>query len=87
MALALTPDDVRRIAEEGKKAILIGVENGYPLGEDLDEHQAASTDLGARYLSLAHNGHCQLTDSNTSERTGTLDMRDSRARRARPSPR
>jgi membrane dipeptidase len=69
VALALTPDDVRRIAREGKKAILIGVENGYPIGEDIANIKKFA-DLGARYLSLAHNGHSQLSDSNTGERDG-----------------
>jgi membrane dipeptidase len=69
VALALTPDDVRRIAKEGKKAILIGVENGYPIGEDIANVKRFA-DLGARYLSLAHNGHSQLSDSNTGERDG-----------------
>ena len=69
VALALTPDDVRRIAKEGKKAILIGVENGYPIGEDITNIRKFA-DLGARYLSLAHNGHSQLSDSNTGERDG-----------------
>ena len=32
--LALTPADVRRIAAAGKKVALIGVENGYPLGDE-----------------------------------------------------
>jgi membrane dipeptidase len=70
--LALTPADVRRIAASGKKVALIGVENGYPLGDEstaLDRvrefHQR-----GARYLSLAHNGHSQLADSNTGEASG-----------------
>jgi membrane dipeptidase len=69
VALALTPDDVRRIAREGKKAILIGVENGYPIGEDLSNIQRFA-ELGARYLSMAHNGHSQLSDSNTGEQDG-----------------
>ena len=69
VALALTPDDVRRIAKDGKKAILIGVENGYPIGEDITNVKAFA-ELGARYLSLAHNGHSQLSDSNTGERDG-----------------
>lgn len=69
VALARTPEDVRRIAASGKKAILIGVENGYPLGEDLANVKRFA-DLGARYLSLAHNGHSQLSDSNTGERDG-----------------
>jgi len=69
VALALTPGDVRRIAREGKKAILIGVENGYSIGEDLSNIRQFA-DLGARYLSLAHNGHFQLSDSNTGEQDG-----------------
>ena len=70
--LALTSADVRRINKLGKKVAMIGVENGYPLG---DETTAASRvkefhDRGARYLSLAHNGHSQLADSNTGEADG-----------------
>jgi membrane dipeptidase len=68
--LALTPADVRRIAAAGKKVALIGVENGYPIGEDLSRVKEFH-DRGARYLSLAHNGHSQLADSNTGERDGT----------------
>ena len=70
--LALTAADVRRINKAGKKVALVGVENGYPLGD-------ASTAVkrvkefyhrGAAILSLAHNGHSQLADSNTGEATG-----------------
>jgi membrane dipeptidase len=69
IGLALTADDVRRIAASGRKVALIGVENGYPLGEDLGRVGEFYT-LGARYLSLAHNGHSQLSDSNTGEQDG-----------------
>ena len=65
--LARSADDVRRIHATGKKAILIGIENGYPLGEDLANVQAFA-EAGGRYLSLAHNGHSQLSDSNTGEK-------------------
>ena len=73
--LALTPADVRRIAKTGKKVALIGVENGYPLGDEttalarVREFQKR----GARYLSLAHNGHSQLADSNTGEGDGAVE--------------
>jgi membrane dipeptidase len=66
--LALTSDDVRRIAASGKKVAMIGVENGYSIGTDLSRIKEFH-DRGARYLSLAHNGHSQLSDSNTGERT------------------
>lgn len=69
IGLALTPDDVRRIAASGRKVALIGIENAYPLGEDLGNIRRFY-DLGGRYLSLAHNGHSQFSDSNTGERDG-----------------
>lgn len=65
--LALNSDDVRRIVASGKKVAMIGVENAYPIGEDLaliEEYQKR----GARYISLSHNGHSQFSDSNTGEK-------------------
>lgn len=67
MELALTSDDVRRIHAMGKKVAMIGVENAYPLGTDLGRVKEFY-DRGARYMSLSHNGHSQLSDSNTGER-------------------
>ncbi len=67
--IAYTAADVRRIAASGKKVALIGIENGYPLGENI-ANVKKFYDLGGRYLSLAHNGHSQLSDSNTGERDG-----------------
>ena len=74
IGLALTSADARRLDKEGKKIAFIGVENGYPLG---DESTALARvrefhERGARYLSLAHNGHSQLADSNTGERDGWM---------------
>jgi membrane dipeptidase len=67
--LALTAADVRRIHAAGKKVALIGVENGYPIGADI-RRVKEFYDRGARYMSLAHNGHSQLSDSHTGEREG-----------------
>jgi membrane dipeptidase len=67
--LALSAADVRRINAQGKKAALMGVENGYPLGEEIARVKEFY-DRGARYLSLTHNGHNQLADSHTGERDG-----------------
>ena len=64
--LALTSDDVRRISSAGKKVAMIGIENGYPVGMDINNVKKFY-DLGGRYMSLAHNGHSQLSDSNTGE--------------------
>ena len=67
--LALTSDDVRRINAAGKKVAMIGIENGYPIGTDISNVKKFY-DLGGRYMSLAHNGHSQLSDSNTGEKDG-----------------
>jgi membrane dipeptidase len=67
--LAFSAADIRRIHANGKKAALMGVENGYPLGEDLPRVQEFY-ERGARYISLTHNGHNQLGDSHTGERDG-----------------
>lgn len=67
IGLALNSDDVRRIAGEGRKVAMIGIENAYPVGTDLSNIKKFA-DLGARYMSLAHNGHSQFADSNTGER-------------------
>ena len=70
IGLALTSADARRLNKEGKKIAFIGVENGYPLGDESTAIKRVQEfqQRGARYLSLAHNGHSQLADSNTGER-------------------
>jgi membrane dipeptidase len=66
IALATTSDEVRSIHASGKKVAMIGIENGYAIGKDINNVQKFY-DLGGRYMSLAHNGHSQLSDSNTGE--------------------
>jgi membrane dipeptidase len=68
--LALTAADVTRIAKSGKKVAVIGIENGYPVGTDLARVREF-WQRGGRYMSLAHNGHSQLSDSNTGEADNT----------------
>ena len=67
MGLAVTSEEARKLVAEGKKVAFIGVENGYPVGEDINRVKEF-WELGARYMSLAHNGHSQLSDSNTGEK-------------------
>lgn len=67
--IAYTSDDVRRIVGAGKKVAMIGIENAYPVGPDLSNIEKFY-DLGGRYMSLAHNGHNQFSDSQTGERDG-----------------
>ena len=67
--IAYTSDDVRRIIAAGKKVAMIGIENAYPVGPDLSNIEKFYN-LGGRYMSLAHNGHSQFSDSQTGERDG-----------------
>jgi len=64
IGLATTPDDVERLHREGKLIACIGIENGYPMGEDLSRIEQFHA-RGARYMGIAHNGHTQLGDSHT----------------------
>lgn len=68
MQLALTAADVRRIVGSGKKAVVIGIENGYAMGTDLRLLDVFH-EYGARYLGLLHNGHNDLGDSAQPNRT------------------
>jgi microsomal dipeptidase-like Zn-dependent dipeptidase len=66
IGLATSSKQVDSLIKIGKKAAMIGVENAYPLGENLNEIKRYY-EMGARYMSLAHNGHSQFSDSNTGE--------------------
>ena len=61
-ALAYSPEDVRRIAGQGKFAVVISLLNAYPLGTDLaqiDEWYKR----GVRLFGFNHAGHNQWSDS------------------------
>ncbi|GAB3905979.1 dipeptidase [Larkinella knui] len=62
--LATTPDDAYRIKKAGKRAVFIGMENGYPVGEDLAMLKTYY-DLGCRYITLAHFANNAICDSAT----------------------
>lgn len=70
IGLATTSNEVRELISQGKKVAMIGVENAYPIGTDITNVKKFY-DLGARYMSLSHNGHSQFCDSNTGERDNT----------------
>jgi membrane dipeptidase len=63
-AFAVSPGEVERLAKTGKRVIMTGVENGYPVGEDL-ANVRAFYERGARYISLTHSGHNQIGDSSS----------------------
>ncbi|MDR0844763.1 MAG: gamma-glutamyl-gamma-aminobutyrate hydrolase family protein [Tannerella sp.] len=62
VGIARTPDDLTRLKREGKKAIFLGVENGYAIGKDLSNLQRFK-DLGVSYITLCHNGDNDICDS------------------------
>jgi len=68
--LATSPDEVKRIARTDKRVIMIGVENGFAIGKDLSNVEKFYN-LGARYITLSHNGHNDICDScNPREKLG-----------------
>jgi len=64
--LATTPAQVRANKAAGKLSAMIGVENGYSLGHDIRNLDAAYK-RGARYVGLAHMGNNDLCTSSTPE--------------------
>jgi membrane dipeptidase len=67
IVLATTADEVRAAKKQGKIAVLIGVEGGHMIGNDLDvlREYAAS---GVRYMTLTHSGNDEWADSSTDKR-------------------
>jgi len=64
--LATTPQDAYSLEKDNKKAIYIGVENGYALGGKL-AHVKKFYDMGARYITLCHTSNNDLCDSSTDD--------------------
>lgn len=62
MGIARTPDDLLRLKQVGKKAIFLGIENGYALGKDVNNVRKFR-DMGVSYITLCHNGDNDLCDS------------------------
>ena len=69
IGLATSSKEVKELHAQGKRVVMIGVENGYPMGTDLSRVKEFY-DRGARYMSFSHNGHSQLCDSHTGEENG-----------------
>lgn len=63
-ALALTSSDAARIKAEGRRAVYIGIENGYALGRDLSLVKTYY-DRGVRYITLCHSYNDDICDSST----------------------
>ena len=62
IALAVTADQVEAIHASGRLVALIGMENSWPLGEDLSRVELWA-DRGVRYVSITHFGNNQFGGS------------------------
>lgn len=62
MAIAYSPEDIIRLKKLNKKAILIGVENGYAIGKDI-RNLLRFKEMGVSYITLCHNGANDICDS------------------------
>jgi len=60
--VAVTAAEIEAAKRDGVLAIVPAVENGFAMGQDL-ARLARFRSLGARYLTLTHNGHNALADS------------------------
>jgi membrane dipeptidase len=63
-AIALCAEDGPAIARQNKRAVYMGVENGYPIGNDLSNIEMFHK-LGARYITLCHSSNNDICDSST----------------------
>ena len=62
MGIARNPEEILRLKQSGKKAICLGVENGYAIGKDLN-HLRQFKEMGVSYITLCHNGDNDICDS------------------------
>lgn len=62
IGLATRPDEVLAVHASGRKVAMIGIENGYVIGTDISL-VADYFERGARYMTLAHVGHNDISDS------------------------
>lgn len=76
-ALALKADDLERIEKTGKRAIYIGMENGFPLAKDITRVEEFYK-KGVRYITLCHSFHNDICDSSSdaapAEHNGVSDF-------------
>lgn len=78
--ICTSPEDGYKAGKEGKRAIYLGMENGYPVGRDLSLIKAYY-DRGIRYITLCHTSNNDICDSSTdkkgSEYNGLSEFGDS----------
>ena len=63
VGLARTPADLYRLKAEGRRAIMMGIENGYAIGRDLSLLSYFKKRYGIVYMTLCHNGNNDICGS------------------------
>ena len=75
--LALKAEDLAKIEKTGKRAIYIGMENGFPLAKDISRVEEFYK-RGVRYITLCHSFHNDICDSSSdgkpAEHNGVSDF-------------
>ncbi len=62
ICVATTPDDVVKAKSRGEKSVMLGVENGLAIGDDLSNIELFKAE-GVWYITLCHNGSNAICDS------------------------
>ena len=62
VTLCNTPDELYKAKAQGKRAIMLGVENGYAIGHDLANIERLRR-KGVTYITLCHNGDNDICES------------------------
>jgi membrane dipeptidase len=65
--VAVTPADVIRLEKQGKTAIYIGMENGFPIGTDI-KRVKEFYNQGVRYVTLCHSLNNNICDSSSDKK-------------------
>lgn len=60
--IAYTPADLPRLKAAGKKAVMLGIENGYAIGRDITNVERFRN-RGVVYMTLCHNGNNDICGS------------------------
>lgn len=62
IGIAKTPTDLYQNKQDGRKSIMLGIENGYAIGKDLSNVERFRR-RGVVYMTLCHNGDNDICDS------------------------
>lgn len=62
VAIAVTPEELTMFKKQGKRIVMLGIENGYAIGRDISNIERFRNE-GVVYTTLCHNGDNDICDS------------------------